>query len=108
MTNNWIRYVDDPSQLADMRDRSPITMIDRIATPVLVAQDTNDVRVVQAESDNIVAPLRERGVPIEYLVADDEGHGFENPENQIMLFRAIERHLAKHLSGRSADDDRRG
>ena len=59
-------------------------------------------RVVQAESDNIVAPLRARGVPVEYLVADDEGHGFENPENQIMLFHAIERHLAAHLGGRSA------
>jgi hypothetical protein len=48
-----------------------------------------------------VAPLRARGVPVEYLVADDEGHGFENPENQIMLFHAIERHLAAHLGGRS-------
>jgi dipeptidyl aminopeptidase/acylaminoacyl peptidase len=105
MTNNWIRYVgdpDDPDQLADMRRRSPITMVDRIRTPLLVAQGANDVRVVQAESDNIVAPLRERGVPVEYLVADDEGHGFENPENQVMLHRAIERHLAEHLGGRRA------
>jgi dipeptidyl aminopeptidase/acylaminoacyl peptidase len=76
--------------------------VDRIRTPLLVAQGANDVRVVQAESDNIVAQLRARGVPVEYLVADDEGHGFENPENQIMLFHAIERHLAAHLGGRSA------
>lgn len=106
MTNNWIAYVgdpDDPAQFADMRRRSPITMIDRITTPLLVAQGANDVRVVQAESDNIVAPLRERGVPVEYLVADDEGHGFDNPENQVMLFRAIERHLAEHLGGRAAN-----
>src|SRR5439155_1646282 len=82
------------------RRRSPITMIDRITTPLLVAQGANDVRVVQAESDNIVAPLCERGVPVEYIVADDEGHGFENPENQILLFRAIERHLTRHLGGR--------
>ncbi len=105
MTNNWIAYVgdpDDPQQLADMRRRSPITMVDRIRTPLLVAQGANDVRVVKAESDNIVAPLRERGVPVEYLVAEDEGHGFENPENQIMLFRAIEQHLAEHLGGRRA------
>jgi dipeptidyl aminopeptidase/acylaminoacyl peptidase len=81
---------------------SPITMVDRIRTPLLVAQGANDGRVVQAESDNIVAPLRARGLPVEYLVADDEGHGFENPENQIMLFHAIERHLAAHLGGRSA------
>ncbi|QYN38931.1 S9 family peptidase [Pseudonocardia sp. DSM 110487] len=105
MTNNWVRYVgdpDDPAQLADMRRRSPITMVDRITTPLLVAQGANDVRVVQAESDNIVAPLRERGVPVEYIVADDEGHGFENPENLILLHRAIERHLAEHLGGRRA------
>jgi dipeptidyl aminopeptidase/acylaminoacyl peptidase len=106
MTNNWIANdgdPDDPDALADMRRRSPITMVDRIRTPLLVAQGANDVRVVQAESDNIVAPLRARGVAVEYLVADDEGHGFENPENQVMLFRAIERHLAAHLGGRSAE-----
>ncbi|MGE3254417.1 alpha/beta fold hydrolase, partial [Pseudonocardia sp.] len=108
MTNNWIAYVgdpDDPTQLADMRARSPITMVDKIRTPLLVAQGANDVRVVQAESDNIVAPLRARGVPVTYLVADDEGHGFENPENQVLLFRAIERHLAEHLGGRRAETD---
>ncbi|GGK89944.1 putative peptidase [Nocardia jinanensis] len=102
--NNWYRYVGDPDipeQEADMLARSPITMVDRIRTPLLVAQGANDVRVVQAESDNIVARLRERGVPVEYLVAEDEGHGFENPENQVMLHRAIERHFARHLGGRS-------
>ncbi|MBW0113779.1 S9 family peptidase [Pseudonocardia abyssalis] len=106
MTNNWIAYVgdpDDPEALADMRRRSPVTLVDRIRTPLLVAQGANDVRVVQSESDNIVAPLRARGVPVEYLVAQDEGHGFDNPENQVRLFRAIERHLAAHLGGRSAE-----
>lgn len=103
MVNNWYRYVgdpEDPAQEADMLARSPITMVDRIRTPLLVAQGANDVRVVQAESDNIVASLRARGVPVEYLVAQDEGHGFENPENQAQLFRAIERHFAEHLGGR--------
>jgi dipeptidyl aminopeptidase/acylaminoacyl peptidase len=116
MTNSWVRYVgdpDDPQQLAEMRSRSPITMVDRIITPLLVAQGADDGRVVRAESDNIVAPLRERGVPVEYILAEDEGHGFENPENWIMLHRAIERHLAAHLGGRSAatedgSDGRRG
>ncbi|MBY8859822.1 S9 family peptidase [Nocardia sp. CA2R105] len=103
MVNNWYRYVgdpEDPAQEADMLARSPITMVDRIRTPLLVAQGANDVRVVQAESDNIVGSLRARGVPVEYLVAQDEGHGFENPENQARLFRAIERHFAEHLGGR--------
>ncbi|GAA0976577.1 S9 family peptidase [Nocardiopsis tropica] len=104
MANNWYRYVGDPDipeQEADMLARSPITMVDRIRTPLLVAQGANDVRVVQAESDNIVGPLRARGVPVEYIVAEDEGHGFANPENQVMLHRAIERHFAEHLGGRS-------
>jgi dipeptidyl aminopeptidase/acylaminoacyl peptidase len=103
MANNWYRYVGDPenpAQEADMLARSPITMVERIRTPLLIAQGANDVRVVQEESDNIVEPLRARGVPVEYLVADDEGHGFENPENQIRLHRAIEQHLGEHLGGR--------
>ena len=104
--NNWYRYVGDPEipeQEADMLARSPITMVDRIRTPLLVAQGANDVRVVRAQSDTIVASLRERGVPVEYLVADDEGHGFANPENRMRLNRAVERHLADHLGGRVGD-----
>ncbi|GLU50005.1 S9 family peptidase [Nocardiopsis ansamitocini] len=103
LANNWYHYVGDPddsAQEADMLARSPITMVDRIRTPLLVAQGANDARVVQQESDNIVASLRERGVPVEYLLAEDEGHGFSNPENQFRLYRAIEQHFAEHLGGR--------
>jgi dipeptidyl aminopeptidase/acylaminoacyl peptidase len=82
-------------------------MVDKIRTPLLVAQGANDVRVVRAESDNIVASLRERGVPVTYLVADDEGHGFGNPENRMRLNRAIERHFAEHLGGRHSERDAR-
>ncbi|WP_256041364.1 S9 family peptidase [Cryobacterium sp. SO1] len=100
MANSWFRYVgdpDDPAAAEDMRSRSPIAMIDQIETPLLVAQGANDARVVQAESDNIVTPLRERGIPVEYILATDEGHGFDNPENQILLHRAIERHFEAYL-----------
>ncbi|WP_246121613.1 alpha/beta hydrolase family protein [Pseudonocardia cypriaca] len=103
-TNSWYRYVgdpEDPAQEADMMARSPITMAGRIRTPLLVAQGANDVRVVQAESDDIVESLRDRGVPVEYIVAEDEGHGFDNPENQFRLYRAIEQHFAEHLGGRA-------
>ena len=101
--NSWYAYLgdpDDPAAEADMLSRSPITMVDQMTTPLLVAQGANDARVVQTESDSIVAPLRERGVPVEYLLATDEGHGFDNVENQIRLHRAIERHLGQHLSDR--------
>ena len=102
-----VDYVGDPEipeQEADMLTRSPITMVDRIRTPLLVAQGANDVRVPQAQSDRIVASLRERGVPVEYLLGEDEGHGFENPENRLRLYRAIERHFAEHLGGRRGGD----
>ncbi|OHT85004.1 S9 family peptidase [Mycobacteroides saopaulense] len=103
LANNWYRYVGDPAvpeQEADMLARSPISRVDQIRTPLLVAQGANDVRVVQAESDNIVAALRARGVEVEYMVKADEGHGFLNPENQIDLYRATERFLSEHLGGR--------
>jgi dipeptidyl aminopeptidase/acylaminoacyl peptidase len=105
--NSWFRYVgdpDDPAAEADMLARSPITMIDRITTPLLIAQGANDARVIQAESDNIVTSLRERGIPVEYLLATDEGHGFDNPENQIRLHRAIEKHFADNLGRRQASE----
>ncbi|WP_040746932.1 alpha/beta hydrolase family protein, partial [Nocardia transvalensis] len=101
--NGWYRYVgdpDNPAEEADMLTRSPLGMADRIRTPLLVAQGANDVRVPQAQSDDIVASLRDRGIPVEYLVAEDEGHGFDNPANQIRLYRAIEEHFATHLGGR--------
>ncbi|MGV8872800.1 MAG: alpha/beta fold hydrolase [Rhodococcus sp. (in: high G+C Gram-positive bacteria)] len=103
-TNNWYRYVGDPAdpvQEADMLARSPITMVDKIRTPLLVAQGANDARVVKAESDNIVESLRDRGIAVEYLLAENEGHGFSNPENQLRMYFAVERHFARHLGGRS-------
>ncbi|MFR9729061.1 alpha/beta fold hydrolase [Saccharopolyspora sp. MS10] len=100
---NWYRYIGDPDipeQHADMLARSPISHVDAIRTPLLVVQGANDSRVVQAESDNIVAALRERGIDVEYLLKEDEGHGFVNPENQIDYHRTTERFLARHLGGR--------
>ena len=87
-----------------MLARSPITRVDEIRTPLLVLQGANDVRVVRAESDTLVASLRARGVDVEYLVFDDEGHMFVNPENLITMFRAADRFLAEHL--RSHSDSR--
>lgn len=105
LESNWLAYVgdpDDPAQEAEMLARSPITHVDRITTPLLVAHGANDSRVARSESDTIVDSLRSRGVTVEYLLADDEGHGFGNPENRIRLQYAIENHLAKHLDRRSS------
>lgn len=103
LATNWHLYVGDPAdpaQEADMLARSPITKVDQIRTPLLVVQGANDSRVVQAESDNMVAALRARGVEVEYMVKEDEGHGFVNPDNSIDLYHAVERFLAEHLGGR--------
>lgn len=103
LANNWHLFVgnpDDPEQLADMLARSPITKVDQIRTPLLVVQGANDVRVVQAESDNLVEALRSRGVEVEYMVKEDEGHGFVNPDNVIDMFNAVDRFLARHLGKR--------
>jgi dipeptidyl aminopeptidase/acylaminoacyl peptidase len=81
--------------------RSPITKVDQIRTPLLVIQGANDVRVVQAESDNLVNALRDRGVEVEYLIQRDEGHGAVNPESVIEMWGAISRFLARQLGGRA-------
>jgi dipeptidyl aminopeptidase/acylaminoacyl peptidase len=106
LASTWFRYVgdpDDPEQLADLEARSPLNFVDRITAPLLVIQGANDPRVTKAESDQIVQALRERGVEVEYLVKDDEGHGFVKPENRMDAYRAIERFLARHLGGRAED-----
>ncbi|QHD85344.1 alpha/beta fold hydrolase [Gordonia sp. JH63] len=103
LANNWHLYVgdpDDPEKIAEVRARSPITRVDDIKRPLLIAQGANDARVVKAESDIIVDALRQREVDVEYLVFDDEGHGFVNPENQMTFYRAVEGFLARHLGGR--------
>ena len=80
--------------------RSPLSRVADIRIPLLIAQGANDPRVKQAESEQIVAALRERGIEHEYLVFPDEGHGFAKPENRLRFYAAAERFLARHLGGR--------
>lgn len=106
LASTWFRYVGDPENpedLADMERRSPLGRVDQIRTPLLVIQGANDPRVTQRESDQIVAALRERAVPVEYICKEDEGHGFVRPENRLEAYAAIERFFAAHLGGRCAD-----
>ncbi|HSJ73430.1 MAG TPA: S9 family peptidase [Miltoncostaeaceae bacterium] len=106
LASTWFRYVgdpDDPEQLGDLEARSPLNRVDAIRAPLLVVQGANDPRVTRAESEQIVAALRERGVDVEYLVKEDEGHGFVKPENRMDAYRAIERFFARHLGGRSEE-----
>jgi dipeptidyl aminopeptidase/acylaminoacyl peptidase len=85
---------------AQLMRQSPLTSADKIKTPLLVVQGANDPRVNKRESDQIVIALRDRGFPVEYLVAPDEGHGFARPVNNMAMFASAEKFLAKHLGGR--------
>ena len=76
---------------------SPALHADQIKAPLFVAQGANDPRVNKAESDQMVEALRRRGVDVEYMVKDDEGHGFMRQANRFDFYRAMERFLARHI-----------
>ncbi len=95
------RRVGNPETEAEfLRSRSPLFFVDRIKAPILIAHGANDPRVKQAESEQIVAAMKRKGVPYEYLLFPDEGHGFAKPENRLTFYAVAERFLAAHLGGR--------
>lgn len=85
---------------AFLKSRSPLTHVDRIRRPLLIGQGANDPRVKQTESDQIVAAMEERGIPVTYVLYPDEGHGFARPENRISFNAVTEAFLSEHLGGR--------
>ena len=89
---------------ARLERQSPLNSAAKIKSPLLVIQGANDPRVKQAESDQIVVALRDRGFPVEYLVAPDEGHGFARPINNMASFALTEKFLARHLGGRFQEE----
>ncbi len=89
-----------PEGKKQLERQSPLNSAARIKTPLLIVQGANDPRVKKAESDQIVIALRDRGFPVEYLCAPDEGHGFARPVNNQAMFAAAEKFLARHLKGR--------
>jgi dipeptidyl aminopeptidase/acylaminoacyl peptidase len=100
------RRIGDPVTEADfLWSRSPLAHVERLAVPLLIAQGANDPRVLRQESEQIVAELRRRGIPHEYLLFSDEGHGFVKPANRMRFYAAAERFLAQHLGGRAEPDD---
>ncbi len=80
--------------------RSPLSRARDIRIPLLIAQGANDPRVKQAESEQIVAALKEAGIEYEYMLFPDEGHGFAKPQNRLKFYAAAERFLARYLGGR--------
>lgn len=76
---------------------SPVFQADKIVAPLFVAQGANDPRVNKDESDQMVAALKARGIDVEYMVKENEGHGFRNEENRFDFYRAMIVFLDKHL-----------
>jgi len=93
-----------PEGKAQLERQSPLNSATKIKTPLLVVQGANDPRVNKREADQIVVALRDRGFPVEYLVAPDEGHGFARPINNLAMYAAAEKFLAKHLGGRYQEE----
>ncbi len=106
----WKPYLDQWGEMVGdakkdsllMAAASPVLHADRIKTPLFIAQGANDPRVNKAESDQMVAALKKRGVEVEYMVKDNEGHGFRNQNNRYDFYSAMETFLAKYLKPANA------
>jgi dipeptidyl aminopeptidase/acylaminoacyl peptidase len=88
-----------PEGRAFLESRSPLSRADQIRRPLLIAQGANDPRVKQAESDQIVRAMQERGIPVTYVLYPDEGHGFAREVNTLSFVALSEAFLAEHLGG---------
>jgi len=76
---------------------SPALNAEKITTPLFIAQGANDPRVNKDESDQVVEALKTRGIVVEYMVKDNEGHGFHNEENRFDFYRAMEKFLGENM-----------
>lgn len=96
------RVGDDTTEAgrALLKERSPLTHVDAIERPLLIGQGANDPRVVQAESDQIVAAMQAKGIPVTYVLFPDEGHGFVRPQNRLAFNAVAESFLGECLGGR--------
>lgn len=83
-----------------LHDRSPLSKVSSIKKPLLIGQGANDPRVKQAESDQIVHAMKEKKIPVSYVLFPDEGHGFARPNNNLAFNAVTEAFLAKYLGGR--------
>jgi dipeptidyl aminopeptidase/acylaminoacyl peptidase len=103
LEGTWFRFVGDPADpevRADLERRSPITHVGRIVAPLLIVQGQNDPRVTKLESDQLAVALRDRGVEVRYINAENEGHGFINANNRLALYRSMELFFSDCLGGR--------
>jgi dipeptidyl aminopeptidase/acylaminoacyl peptidase len=99
MLDMFHEMVGDPEKDKQLfQENSPVLNADKIKTPLFVAQGAKDPRVNINESNQIVDALKKRDVDVEYMVKENEGHGFHNEENRFAFYEAMEKFLEKHLS----------
>jgi dipeptidyl aminopeptidase/acylaminoacyl peptidase len=84
---------------AQLERQSPLNFVERIKTPLMIVHGANDPRVNKIEGDQIIVAMRDKNLPVEYIVAPDEGHGFQRPVNSMAMLAAAEKFFAKHLGG---------
>jgi dipeptidyl aminopeptidase/acylaminoacyl peptidase len=103
LPRSWYPFVGDPRDSADRADmiaRSPLFRADSARAPLLIFQGANDPRVTKTQADQIAAAWKRRGIPVTYLLASNEGHGFGEAETALAVNRATEQFLGKCLGGR--------
>lgn len=104
LEGTFYKHIGDPGKPEDLKRmmaQSPISRVDAIKRPLLIGQGGNDPRVVKAESDQIVAAMKAKSLPVTYINYPDEGHGFVRPENRLSFFGITEGFLAKCLGGKA-------
>jgi dipeptidyl aminopeptidase/acylaminoacyl peptidase len=99
MSQFRVKVGDIETERDFLESRSPLFKADEIRIPMLIAQGANDPRVKQAEAEQIVEALRSKGKEVDYLLFEDEGHGFSRPENRMAFYAEAEQFLQRHLGG---------
>ena len=106
LRNDMLKKIGDVDADEEFNKKiSPLYHVDNIKAPLLIGQGANDPRVKQAEADQIAFAMQKKGIPVEYVLYPDEGHGFARPDNRIDFNGRAEKFLAEHLGGRAEPFD---
>ena len=104
LRNDMLLKIGDVDADAAFNEKiSPLYHVDNIRAPLLIGQGANDPRVKQAEADQIAFAMKRKGIPVEYVLYPDEGHGWARPDNRIDFNGRTEQFLAEHLRGGRAE-----
>jgi len=106
LRNDMLKKIGDVDADEEFNKKiSPLYHVDNIKAPLLIGQGANDPRVKQAEADQIAFAMKKKGIPVEYVLYPDEGHGFARPDNRIDFNGRAEKFLATQLGGRAEPFD---